>query len=159
MTAGAPPHPGAPQAIESYLAEVAAMLPGTARARRDIVAELRGGLLDAIDVYRSAGLTDDTAAQAAIREFGHPRQLASAFGPELAAGQARRVALTLVATGPLNLARNARPRTHRRGRGSQPGPAHPRPAGRPPLPGSPRRTVASAGKRAIAAARPRRRRG
>jgi hypothetical protein len=102
MTVGSPPpHPGAPQTIESYLAEVSAMLPGTARAGRDIVAELRGGLLDATDAYRSAGLTDDTAAEAALREFGHPRQLASAFGPELAASQARRVALTLVATGPL----------------------------------------------------------
>jgi hypothetical protein len=98
--AAAPP-PGAPQTIESYLAEVAAALPGTARARGDIVAELRGGLLDAIDAHRSAGLTADTAADAALREFGHPRQLASAFGPELAASQARRVALTLVATGPL----------------------------------------------------------
>src|SRR6266581_249107 len=101
MTAGAPPRPGAPQPIESYLAQVAAALPGTARARGDIVAELRGGLLDATDAYRSAGLAGDTAAEAALREFGHPRQLASAYGPELAAGQARRVALTLVATGPL----------------------------------------------------------
>jgi hypothetical protein len=102
MTAGAaPPHPGAPQAIESYLAQVAGALPGAARARGDIVAELRGGLLDAIDAYRSAGLTEDRAAEAALREFGHPRQVASAFGPELAASQARRVALTLVATGPL----------------------------------------------------------
>jgi hypothetical protein len=99
--AGAPPHPGAPQAIESYLAEVAAALAGPARARQDIVAELRSGLLDAIDAYRSAGLTEDTAAEATLREFGHPRHVASAFGPELAASQARRVALTLVATGPL----------------------------------------------------------
>ena len=224
-----------PGAIESYLAEVAAALPGPARARGDIVAELRGGLLDTIDAHRSAGLTAGTATDAALREFGHPRQLASAFGPELAASQARRVALTLVATGPLigllwaaaamashigirpappwqwpgapagslvafplaaaaltvtvwaalftvaatgrlarwipaprawprrgghrwvrrhgrrrdhpcparqpavQLARNARPRTHRRGRNSQPDPAHPRPAGRPPLPGGPRR--------------------
>src|SRR6266545_2704525 len=61
MTAAAPPHPGAPQVIESYLAEIAGALPGPARARADIVAELRGGLLDAIDAYRSAGLTDDAA--------------------------------------------------------------------------------------------------
>src|SRR6266545_2333374 len=61
LPAAAPPHPGAPQAIESYLAEIAGALPGPARARADIVAELRGGLLDAIDAYRSAGLTDDAA--------------------------------------------------------------------------------------------------
>jgi hypothetical protein len=101
MTGRAAAPPGAPQAIESYLAEVAAALPGPARARGDIVAELRGGLLDAIDAHRSAGLTAGTATDAALREFGCPRQLASAFGPELAASQARRVALTLVATGPL----------------------------------------------------------
>ena len=101
--AAAPPRPGPGQVprIESYLAEVAAGLPGPARARRDIVAELRAGLLDAIDARRSAGLPEGEAVEAAVREFGGPRQVASAFRPELAARSARRTALTLVATGPM----------------------------------------------------------
>src|ERR1019366_7962222 len=61
-----PPHPGAPKAIESYLAEVASALPGASRARGDIVAELRGGLPDAIDAHRSARLTEDTAPDRAL---------------------------------------------------------------------------------------------
>lgn len=97
------PRPGAGQvpAVESYLAEVAARLPGPARAQRDIVAELRGGLLDAVDARRSAGLPPARAAEAAVIEFGDPRQVADAFRPELAARSARRTALTLVTTGPL----------------------------------------------------------
>ena len=59
------------------------------------------GLLDATDAYRDAGLPAARAAAAAIGEFGDPRQVAAAFRPELAISQARRVALTLLATGPL----------------------------------------------------------
>jgi hypothetical protein len=87
--------------IESYLAEVAARLPGPARAQRDIVAELRAGLLDGIDARRCAGLPQATAAAEAVTEFGDPGQVADAFRPELAARSARRTALTLVTTGPL----------------------------------------------------------
>ena len=65
------------------------------------MAELRSGLLDATDAHRSAGLSPAKAALAAIREFGDPAQVAAGFGAEVAAGQARRVAVTLLATGPL----------------------------------------------------------
>ena len=105
---------GAPgrQLVEDYLAEVAARLPGPARERASILAELRGGLLDTVDAYRDAGVsaadTADTAhaaaaaaAAAAIEEFGDPGLIAAAFGPGLALGQARRVALALLVTGPL----------------------------------------------------------
>jgi hypothetical protein len=110
MTRGTGARPAAPlpragtgqgPGIESYLAEVAARLPGPARAQGDIVAELRAGLLDAFDARRSAGLPPAEAAAAAVSEFGDPRQVAGAFRPELAARSARRVAITLVATGPL----------------------------------------------------------
>ena len=110
-TPGLPPaHPGPGQAIspgdarqllDGYLAEVAGRLPGPARARADIIAELRVGLLDATDAYRDAGLPAARAAAAAIREFGDPGPVAAAFRPGLALSQARRVALTLLATGPL----------------------------------------------------------
>ena len=98
--------PGAPAtvavpAVERYLAEITARLPGPARAHSGIVAELRSGLLDATDAHRSAGLPPAQAAQAAIREFGHPAQVAAGFRAEIAASQARRVAITLMVTGPL----------------------------------------------------------
>jgi hypothetical protein len=96
----APPHPGTGQ-LESYLAEVTARLPGPPRAQACIVAELRAGLLDAIDAHRCAGLAPAKAAETAISEFGDPRLVGDAFRPELAARSARRVALTLLATGPL----------------------------------------------------------
>ena len=87
--------------IDGYLSEVAAALPGSARARDDIIAELRSGLLDVTDAYRAAGYPAGEADAAALSEFGDPSQVAAAFRPELAARQARRTALTLISTGPL----------------------------------------------------------
>ena len=101
MTRPRPPEPGAGPAVEGYLAEVTARLPGPARAHAGIVAELRAGLLDAQDAQRSAGLPPGQAGAAAIREFGDPARIADAFRPEIAASQARRVVLTLLVTGPL----------------------------------------------------------
>ena len=101
MTSPAPADPAPVQSIESYLSQVTAALPGPARARAGIVAELRGGLLDATDAHGRAGLAPPAAAQAAVAEFGHPAQVAAAFGPGLAATQARHVAATLLVTGPL----------------------------------------------------------
>jgi hypothetical protein len=87
--------------IDTYLREVGAALPGPARARRDILAELRDGLLDAADAHCGAGLPEGAAAAAAITEFGDPRVVAAAFRPGLTMRHARRVALTLVTSGPL----------------------------------------------------------
>jgi hypothetical protein len=95
------PEPAAGQEIEGYLAEVTARLPGPPRAHAGIVAELRSGLLDATDAHRAAGLPPPAAARAAVREFGDPAQVAAAFRGELAASQARRVAVALLVTGPL----------------------------------------------------------
>jgi hypothetical protein len=85
----------------SYLAEVAARLPGRQRARRDILAELGAGLADAADGYRATGLEQDRAYRAAIDEFGRPEQVADGFRAELAAVQARRSAGALLASGPV----------------------------------------------------------
>lgn len=87
--------------IDAYLRQVTAALPGPARARRDITAELRSGLLDALDAHARTGLPEAAAAAAATTEFGDPVEVAAAFRPEMAARRARRVALTLVTTGPL----------------------------------------------------------
>ena len=101
MSRQRPPEPGAGPAVEGYLAEVKARLPGPARTRTGIVAELRSGLLDATDAHRSAGLPPPQAALAAIHEFGDPVQVAVGFRAEIAANLARRVAVTLLVTGPL----------------------------------------------------------
>jgi hypothetical protein len=97
------PRPGQTPAplIENYLSEVASGLTGPAHSRAEIIAELRGGLLDAADAHRCAGLAPPAAAQAAVDEFGSAAQIAAALRPGLAAGQARRVAVALLATGPL----------------------------------------------------------
>ena len=87
--------------MEGYLAEVTARLPGPAWAHAGIVAGLRSGLLDAADAHRSAGLPPAQAALAEIREFGDPAQVAGGFKAEIAVGQARRVAVILLVTGPL----------------------------------------------------------
>jgi hypothetical protein len=88
-------------AVEHYLAEVTARLPGSPRTHSDIVAELRSGLLDATDAHCSAGLPPAKAVQAAIDEFGDPSRVADSFRAEIAAGLARRAAVVVLVTGPL----------------------------------------------------------
>lgn len=91
----------ASEAVEGYLEDVAARLRGPSRSRASVLAELRSGLLDAIDIQVSAGADPLKAASAATAEFGAPCQVAHAFGSELAAAEARRVALGLLASGPV----------------------------------------------------------
>jgi len=98
---GAPGAPCAQEAVEGYLAEVTARLPGPARARSDIVAELRSGLLDATDAHCCAGLPAAEAVHAAIGEFGDPAEIADGFRTEIAASLARRAAVAVLVTGPL----------------------------------------------------------
>jgi hypothetical protein len=93
--------PAAGGAVVDYLAAVAAQLRGPAAARAVIIDELRDGLLEAAEAYQAQGCSAREAAAAAIAEFGDPATVAAGFGPELAATQARRVALGLLATGPL----------------------------------------------------------
>jgi hypothetical protein len=100
-----PPVPNvAEQAIESYLAEIAAGLDGPANACREIVAELGAGLADAADAHRYGGLNPAEATFAAIAEFGSPALVADGFRSELAATTARRTALTLITVGLLTSA-------------------------------------------------------
>ena len=88
-------------AVADYLAEVAAKLTGTAAARVAITDELRDGLLETLERHLARGRPHPEATAAAIAEFGDPRTVAAAFAPELAAVQARRIALGLMVTGPL----------------------------------------------------------
>jgi hypothetical protein len=97
----AQPDPAARGAVADYLAAVAGQLRAPDTARIMITEELRDGLLEAVEAHQVQGCSAQEAAAAAITEFGDPRMVAAAFGPELAAVQARRVALGLLATGPL----------------------------------------------------------
>jgi hypothetical protein len=88
-------------AVAGYLAAVIAQLPGPAAARVAVTDELRDGLMEALEAHQARGCSPQDATAAAIAEFGDPDTVAAAFGPELAAVQARRVALGLLTTGPL----------------------------------------------------------
>jgi hypothetical protein len=88
-------------AIADYLAAVAAQLPGPPAAQAAVTDELRDGLMEALKTHRARGCAQAQATAAVVAEFGDPDTVAAAFRPELAAVQARRVALGLLATGPL----------------------------------------------------------
>jgi HAAS len=93
--------PDAERVLDDYLAALAARLAGPARARQAILDELHDGLVGATHTRQAAGASQASAAAAAVAEFGDPAAVAAAFTPELAARRARRVALTLIGTGPL----------------------------------------------------------
>jgi hypothetical protein len=87
--------------VAEYLAAVTARLAGPPAARVAVADELRDGLLEALQAHQVQGAAPAEATAAVIAEFGDPGAVAAAFGPELGAVQARRVALGLVVTGPL----------------------------------------------------------
>jgi hypothetical protein len=94
-------HAVATAALTSYLDELSARLIGPRGRRSRIVAEIRDGLQDAVDARTARGQDADQALSAAMADFGAPHEIAAAFAPELAIGQARRTVAWYVATGPL----------------------------------------------------------
>jgi hypothetical protein len=101
VTSGHRDDPAGRDAVADYLAAVTARLTGPAAARAAITDELHDGLLETMEAHRAHGRSQQEATAVAIDEFGDPATVAAAFGPELAAVQARRAALGLLATGPL----------------------------------------------------------
>ena len=87
--------------VAHYLAAVTTQLTGPPAARAAVTDELRDGLLEALEAHQARGCSQTEATAAVIAGFGDPRMVAAAFGPELGAVQARRVALGLLVTGPL----------------------------------------------------------
>lgn len=92
--------PIARQRLHDYLATVAADLPGAARTRHDILAEVSDGLLECYQAHRADGQAPAMAAESAVAGFGDPHRLASGFAGVLAGRAAHRVGLGLVLTGP-----------------------------------------------------------
>lgn len=91
-------------AIEGLLSSVGARLPGPMRPRAEILAELRDGLLAAVEANERKGLEHGEAVQLALRQFGDASTLAASFWPEMAAARARRMVLALSATAPVVVA-------------------------------------------------------
>jgi hypothetical protein len=87
--------------VDAYLADLAGKLRGPQRRRRQILAELRDGLDQAIADHRAAGLAGERAVAAALAQFGTAQAVADAFAGELAIAYARRTIACYLATGPL----------------------------------------------------------
>jgi hypothetical protein len=100
LTPGRPTKPPS-VLLADYLADVEARMPGRGRGRRFALMELADGLDDAVAHYRVLGMNPDTAAARAVRDCGPPSVVAAEFTTVLATGQARRIALALLLTGPL----------------------------------------------------------
>jgi hypothetical protein len=81
-----------PGLIKDYLGALAEQLPAP------IVTELADGLDQTHRRYLEQGLDPDTAAEAAVTEFGDPQEIVAAF---VEASPARHAARRLLATGPL----------------------------------------------------------
>jgi hypothetical protein len=91
----------AARSVDAFLQALAARLPGPAKLRAEILAELQDGLLQAVDDNQAAGAETDKAVQLALAQFGDGATLARSFWPELAAARARRIVLALFATAPI----------------------------------------------------------
>jgi hypothetical protein len=78
--------------LDAYLAHLARHLPA------DVVDELADGLTETRQHHLDGGLSPTDAARAAIAEFGDPDQTIRAFVTQ---APGRRIARTLLATGPL----------------------------------------------------------
>lgn len=87
--------PGGPL-ISGYLDEVGRRLRGPRVGRREVLDELRDGLLEASAIRRREGVPPADATRQAIEEFGTPAQVAAAHAPELALRQARQSAWRIV---------------------------------------------------------------
>ena len=86
--------------IAAYLSSVADRLP-RGQPTQDILDELHDGLATASARHKEAGLPAWEAAQLAVREFGDPESVAANFVPEITTAHIRRVALAMLATGPV----------------------------------------------------------
>ena len=89
------------EVVDAYLAGVGRLLPGPRRLSAAVLAEMREDLLDATSDRATVAATPVQAAYEAVRDFGDAPAIAAALRPELAARQARRCGLALLATGPV----------------------------------------------------------
>ncbi|WP_433417684.1 permease prefix domain 1-containing protein [Microtetraspora malaysiensis] len=81
--------------IDDYVTRLGRSLRGPLRAKRDLLAEARDGLVDATEALEADGLLRPDAERLAVEEFGPIAQIAPTYQEELAVGQGRRTALLL----------------------------------------------------------------
>jgi hypothetical protein len=86
--------------IEEYVAGLSRRLVGPRRAKADLLAEARDGLVDAAEAYAAAGYPAVDAATRAVSDFGGYRQVVPGYQTELAAAQGRRTALLVTVAMP-----------------------------------------------------------
>ncbi len=87
--------------IDTFLDELAMHLPGPARPRSEILAELHDGLRLAVEDNQRSGIERDDAVEVALRQFGDARSIVASLVPELAAARARQLVLALFTSAPL----------------------------------------------------------
>jgi hypothetical protein len=86
--------------IDEYLAGLSRRLSGPRRAKADLLAEARDGLVDAAEAYAEAGLPASEATARALADFGEYHQVVADYQAELAAAQGRRTALLVAVVMP-----------------------------------------------------------
>lgn len=84
-------------AVDVYLADLRAAIPGPSWTRRDLLREAGDHLEDATDAYTRAGYTAAEAEALALRDFGAVDDIAPGFRDTVAIGAARRTAILLIA--------------------------------------------------------------
>jgi hypothetical protein len=92
--------PVAVDLIEDHLARLATALGQRDRVSRDMIAEVRDGLLTAVERDVAAGRPAVAAARAAIRLSGTVEQVAPVMRGDVVAARARAAVILLVRTGP-----------------------------------------------------------
>jgi hypothetical protein len=83
-------------AVDVYLADLRAAIPGPSWTRRDLLREAGDHLEDATAAYAEAGYTATEAEALALRDFGSVDDIAPGFRDTVAIDGARRTALMLV---------------------------------------------------------------
>lgn len=83
-------------AVDVYLADLRAAIPGPSWTRRDLLREAGDHLEDATEAYTAAGYTTAEAEALALRDFGDIDDIAPGFRDTVAISAARRTALLLV---------------------------------------------------------------
>jgi hypothetical protein len=84
-------------AVTAYLEDLGRHLRGPRRARADLLAEARGGLIDTTEGYERRGLPTAEAQRRAVAEFGPVADVAPGYQAELAVAQSRRTAMLILA--------------------------------------------------------------
>lgn len=82
--------------VENYAATLAAALHGPARVKARLVDEIRDGFADAVEVHAREDRSCQRAADAAVRDFGTPDEIAPSCQRELTVAQARYTARSVV---------------------------------------------------------------